>query len=350
VITYSATLDVPRPLAQYLARLLHTGRRERGTRRGRRALTPFRQAVLVLRWFRQDTALTALARDAGISIATSYRYLHEGIDVLAAQAPELPEILRARLAAGDTHVILDGTLIPSDRVAETTVGTRGTPIHLWYSGKHRRFGANVQFVATADGFPLWVSDALPGNTHDLAAAREHRVTGALYAAAAQGLAALADKGYQGHRHRYSHPDEGSCRRQRPRRRHRLPQHVAVRTSVSRRTGRRVAHHPLEGARQDQPVPQTNRIHRQSSARTHPVRACRPLLRKPHWREVCGWDEESKTGVECRQRLNSRPMRRWRTRAPCRCVASLPKSMSHLASFLKQVSAAASWRKAAKCSP
>lgn len=197
MITYSATLDVPRPLAQYLARLLHTGRRERGTRRGRRALTPFRQAVLVLRWFRQDTALTALARDAGISIATSYRYLHEGIDVLAAQAPELPEILRARLAAGDTYVILDGTLIPSDRVAETTVGARGTPIHLWYSGKHRRFGANVQFVATADGFPLWVSDALPGNTHDLAAAREHRVTGALYAAAAQGLAALADKGYQG---------------------------------------------------------------------------------------------------------------------------------------------------------
>lgn len=197
MITYSATLDVPRSLAQYLGRLLQADRRARGTRRGRRALTAFAQAVLVLRWFRQDTALTALARDAGISIATGYRYLHEGIDVLAAQAPDLPDVLRERLAAGETHVILDGALIPSDRVAETTLGSRGTPIHLWYSGKHRRFGANIQFVATADGFPLWVSDALPGSTHDLTAARAHRVTGALYAAAAQGLTTLADQGYQG---------------------------------------------------------------------------------------------------------------------------------------------------------
>ena len=197
MITYSATLDVPRSLAQYLGRLLQADRRARGTRRGRRALTAFAQAVLVLRWFQQDTALTALARDAGISIATGYRYLHEGIDVLAAQAPDLPDVLRERLAAGETHVILDGALIPSDRVAETTLGSRGTPIHLWYSGKHRRFGANIQFVATADGFPLWVSDALPGSTHDLTAARAHRVTGALYAAAAQGLTTLADQGYQG---------------------------------------------------------------------------------------------------------------------------------------------------------
>ena len=197
MITYSATLDVPRPLGQYLAQLLQVDRRERGTRRGRRALTTLSHAVLVLRWFRQGTPVAALARDTGISIATCYRYLHEGIDVLAAQSPELPDVLRERLAAGATHVIIDGTLITTDRVADTTVSTKGTPIHLWYSGKHRRFGANIQFIATADGFPLWVSDAVPGSTHDLAAARDHGITGALYAAAAQGLVTLADKGYQG---------------------------------------------------------------------------------------------------------------------------------------------------------
>ncbi|KOS56716.1 transposase family protein [Rhodococcus rhodochrous] len=197
MITYSATLDVPRPLAQHLAALLQVSRRERGSRRGRRALTPFRQAVLVLRWFRQGTALTALAHDAGISIATGYRYLHEGIDVLAAQAPELADVLSDRLATDRTHVILDGTLIPTDRVRETTIGTKGTPVHLWYSGKHRRFGANVQFISTADGCPLWVSQSLPGSTHDLTAARAHGITGALYAAAAQGLLTLADQGYQG---------------------------------------------------------------------------------------------------------------------------------------------------------
>lgn len=34
-----------------------------------------------------------LARDAGVSQATGYRYLHEGIDVLAEKAPDLHEVL-----------------------------------------------------------------------------------------------------------------------------------------------------------------------------------------------------------------------------------------------------------------
>jgi hypothetical protein len=77
VITYRATLDVPRELAQYLARLLLAERAERGTRRGRRALGVFGQAVLVLRWFRESSPVHRLARDAGIGISTCYRYLHE---------------------------------------------------------------------------------------------------------------------------------------------------------------------------------------------------------------------------------------------------------------------------------
>jgi hypothetical protein len=45
VITYRATLDVPRALAQYLARLLLAERTERGTRRGRRVLGVFDHAA-----------------------------------------------------------------------------------------------------------------------------------------------------------------------------------------------------------------------------------------------------------------------------------------------------------------
>jgi hypothetical protein len=41
----------------------------------------------VLRWFRTDTPIRLLAHDAGIGISTAYRYLHEGIDVLAAHDP-----------------------------------------------------------------------------------------------------------------------------------------------------------------------------------------------------------------------------------------------------------------------
>jgi hypothetical protein len=40
----------------------------------------------VLRWFRDDTRMRLLTRDAGLPISTAYRYLHEGITVLAAHA------------------------------------------------------------------------------------------------------------------------------------------------------------------------------------------------------------------------------------------------------------------------
>ncbi len=123
MVTYAAALDVPRHVVEFLARLLAAHRRRIGTPRGSRALGPFRQAVLVpalgpfrqavlvLRWFREHGCVHCLARDAGIPQATGYRYLHEGIGVLAAQAPDLREVLDICLAEGMTHVVLDGTLI-----------------------------------------------------------------------------------------------------------------------------------------------------------------------------------------------------------------------------------------------
>ena len=93
MIAYRATLDVPRDTAEQLSAWLAEHRRRIGTRRGRRALGCFAQAVLVLRWFRERTDIAALARDARVAVATAYRYLHEGIAVLAAQAPDLHEAL-----------------------------------------------------------------------------------------------------------------------------------------------------------------------------------------------------------------------------------------------------------------
>ncbi len=49
----------------------------------------YRQAVLVLRRFLDATRLAQLAADNRIGVSTAYRYLHEGIDVLAAAAPGL---------------------------------------------------------------------------------------------------------------------------------------------------------------------------------------------------------------------------------------------------------------------
>lgn len=91
-----------------------------------------------------------------------------------------------------THVILDGTLIESDRLA----GVRENGNDLWYSQKHKVFGGNVQFLTAPDGTPLWVSEVEPGSTPDITAARLHALP-ALYKAAADGLPTLADKGYIG---------------------------------------------------------------------------------------------------------------------------------------------------------
>jgi hypothetical protein len=87
VIVYRAMLDVPRELAQYVSRLLHAERRRRGTRKNSRALTCFRQAVLGLRWFRQNAEVTALARDHGVSRATGYRYLMQQWNIRVSGAP-----------------------------------------------------------------------------------------------------------------------------------------------------------------------------------------------------------------------------------------------------------------------
>jgi hypothetical protein len=193
VITYSATLDVPAETATLVTDLLIAERRRRGTGLGARAASARTQALLVLRWFREDTGMPTLARDAGVSQATGYRYLHEGIDVLAAQAPDLHEVLAAGKAAGWSHLTLDGTLIRTDRCRTTNPDTGHD---LWFSGKHKAHGGNVQIVSAPDGHPVAVSEVEPGCTHDLAAARATGFLGALYAAAALlGLPTLADKGY-----------------------------------------------------------------------------------------------------------------------------------------------------------
>ena len=138
MIAYRATLDVPRELVLFTAGLLAAERRRRGTPKGSRALTCFGQAVLGVRWFRDRTAPDALARDHGVSRATAYRYRDEVIDVLAAEAPDLHEALERANDEGLPHVILDGTIIESDRCREPVLSVKGEVIDLWCSGKAQR--------------------------------------------------------------------------------------------------------------------------------------------------------------------------------------------------------------------
>lgn len=206
-VTYTGVLAIGESTAARLAQLLAAERKRRRTRSGRRALGPWRQAILVLRWFLDATRVAQLATDNQISLSTAYRYLHEGIDVLAAVAPGLRGALLAARAAGHTHVHLDGTLVQTDRckaAGPTTVD--GGTVDLWWSGKHHRHGGNVQVVTAPDGWPLWVSDVRPGREHDVTCARAHPgLLDALEDWTDAEPAVLADPGYEGEADRLTCP-------------------------------------------------------------------------------------------------------------------------------------------------
>jgi DDE superfamily endonuclease len=166
-VTFSSVLQVRPSTVMFLARLLQQRREAIGTRTGRRALSPWSQAVPVLRWFLDGTRIRQLAADCGIGLSTCYRYLHEGIAVLALAAPDIREALMAVVAFGATHVNLDGTLIVTDRLAAR--GPNGAD--LWWSGKHKCHGGNIQVLCLPCGFPIWVSDVRPGREHDTTCAK-----------------------------------------------------------------------------------------------------------------------------------------------------------------------------------
>lgn len=202
-VTYTAVLPVAEATVDRLTSLLDAERRRRGTRTGRRALNPFDQAVLVLRWFLDAIRVTQLAVDHGIGKTTCYAYLHEGIDVLAACAPDLGQVLWEAHLAGHEHVSIDGTLIETDRISEPgpTVrkgSTSGRRVDLWWSGKHHRHGGNVQVVTVGDGWPVWTSPVCPGRVHDTKALRTHPgLREALAGWTRDGLPVLGDLGYEG---------------------------------------------------------------------------------------------------------------------------------------------------------
>ena len=203
-VSYTAVLPVAEETVQLVSALLAAERRRRRTRPKRRALGCYRQAVLVLRWFLDGARLAQLAADNDIGSSTAYRYLHEGIDVLADRAPGLRGALLAARAAGHSHVTVDGTLIRTDRchVPGPTARTdrSGRQVDLWWSGKHAAHGGNVQVIATPDGWPIWTSPVRPGREHDTTALRTHPEALPLLAEWTDAEhAALADLGYEGER-------------------------------------------------------------------------------------------------------------------------------------------------------
>jgi hypothetical protein len=121
----------------------------------------------------------------GISQATVSRILADLVpvvrSVLAAFVPDPHEAIR--LVDGRICLV-DGTITPCWSYAEHR--------ELW-SRKHGTTGFCVQLISLLDGTPVWISDPLPGSTHDKKAFDTTATTDIINKAAA----GIGDKGYQG---------------------------------------------------------------------------------------------------------------------------------------------------------
>ncbi|MEZ0115480.1 hypothetical protein ABH920_009519 [Catenulispora sp. EB89] len=97
-------------------------------------------------------------------------------------------------AAGHGHLTLDGTVIATDRCSHP----EPNGADLWWSGKHRHHGGNIQVLSGPARWPIWVSDVRPGREHDTTCAKVAAgLMAAIEQAAAADMPALADLGYEG---------------------------------------------------------------------------------------------------------------------------------------------------------
>ncbi|MCZ4117927.1 IS5 family transposase [Streptomyces sp. H39-S7] len=181
MLVYPSGVDVSSSTLRFLAQQLRRHRRAIGSRW--RRLSAGRQALLAPAHLRVGHTYAQLAAGFGVGVTTAYRYVAEVIDLLADLAPTLADAARA--ASTKAFVLLDGTLLPIDRIAADRP---------YYSGKHKKHGMNVQVLTDPFGRLLWVSPALPGAVHDVRAAREHGIIDAL---AQTDVPCWADKGYRG---------------------------------------------------------------------------------------------------------------------------------------------------------
>lgn len=130
MLSYPSTISLSSRTLNHLADLIRARRNQHRSRR--RRLDPGRQALLALAHLRNGDACTRLAAGFAVGVATVWRYVQEAIVLLAAVAEDLAAAMRRiwQLA----YAMLDGTLIPIDRVADQEP---------YYFGKHKRHGVNV---------------------------------------------------------------------------------------------------------------------------------------------------------------------------------------------------------------
>jgi hypothetical protein len=133
VLFYRAALPLSHQTLTFVSGLIRAHRREIGS--VWRSLTPGQQALLVLVYLRKGEPFAQIGAGFGVSTTTCWRYVNETVELLARRAPKLRAALRKAKCEGMAYVVIDGTLIPIDRIAVDRP---------FFSGKHKRHGVNLQ--------------------------------------------------------------------------------------------------------------------------------------------------------------------------------------------------------------
>ena len=121
----------------------------------------------------------------GVSQSTVSRILSDLVPVVKAVLAEfVPDAKQAIRVVKGKVCLVDGTITPCWSYAKHR--------ELW-SRKHGTTGFCVQLVSLLDGTPVWISDPLPGSTHDKKAFDSTATIDIINKA----KAGIGDKGYQG---------------------------------------------------------------------------------------------------------------------------------------------------------
>ncbi|MBR8642188.1 transposase [Streptomyces tuirus] len=184
-LVYQCRLPLSTQTLTFVTRLL--GAHLKKIRSRWRKLPTGRIAVIVLAALRHDQRLADLAGGNHVSRTTVDRWLKEMINLLAAKAPRLERVLAKIARKGGSVVLLDGSLIPTQR--RTCL-----PIRRRWSAKRKRHGLLVIALTDVKGRLLWTSTARPARGSEISACRHDDLVGRLREA---GLAAIADLGFVG---------------------------------------------------------------------------------------------------------------------------------------------------------
>ncbi|UUS35114.1 MULTISPECIES: transposase family protein [Streptomyces] len=173
-LVYQCRLSLSTSTVSHLAGLLR--RHPEGDTVPWRILPPGKIAVIVLAVLRHDQDLADIAGGSNVSESTVRRWRDELITLLAAQAPRLDRALKKGASQGGEVVLIDGTLIPTQR--RTRQDDRRN-----HSRKHRHHGPHFLVLTDVKRRLTWISAARPGRTHDITAARHDHILAHLRAPA-----------------------------------------------------------------------------------------------------------------------------------------------------------------------